>query len=163
MKTEKQKKIIIAMDFNPTAHKVAKLGYLLAKSMGAKVILLHVMADELYYTPYSLLEPYPTTGSFGISPKEAAFSTENTLDKAINRFLEKTKEELGDETIECLSVQGDFADSILHTATKMKVDLIVMGSHSRRWLENIIMGSVTETVLRHTSIPLYIIPTKKHN
>jgi nucleotide-binding universal stress UspA family protein len=37
-----------------------------------------------------------------------------------------------------------------------------MGSHSRKWLENIVMGSVTEKVLHHTSIPLFIIPTK-HN
>jgi len=40
-------------------------------------------------------------------------------------------------------------------------DFIVLGSHSRKWLENIVMGSVTENVLRKTSIPLLIIPTKK--
>lgn len=161
MKTEKQKKIIIALDFNPTAHKVAKTAYLLAKSMGAHVTLVHVMADEGYYTPYSLLQPYPSTGSMGVSLQEAAFTTENTLEKAITKFLEKTKEDLGDEAIECLTVTGNCAESILSTATKLKADIIVMGSHSRRWLENIIMGSVAESVLRHTTIPLYIIPTKK--
>jgi len=36
-----------------------------------------------------------------------------------------------------------------------------MGSHSQKWLENIIMGSVTKEVLRKTTIPLFIIPTKK--
>jgi nucleotide-binding universal stress UspA family protein len=36
-----------------------------------------------------------------------------------------------------------------------------MGSHSQKWLENIIMGSVTEKVLHHTSIPIFIIPTKQ--
>jgi len=45
----------------------------------------------------------------------------------------------------------------------LHADIIVMGSHSRRWLENIVMGSVTEEVLHHTSIPLFIIPTKKHS
>jgi nucleotide-binding universal stress UspA family protein len=35
-----------------------------------------------------------------------------------------------------------------------------MGSHSRRWLEKILMGSVTETVLHKTTIPLFIVPTK---
>jgi nucleotide-binding universal stress UspA family protein len=38
-----------------------------------------------------------------------------------------------------------------------------MGSHSQKWLENIIMGSVTQEVLRKTNIPLFIIPTKKHD
>ncbi|MFZ4058230.1 MAG: universal stress protein [Ferruginibacter sp.] len=39
---------------------------------------------------------------------------------------------------------------------------MVMGSHSSRWLENILLGSITEKVLRHTFTPLFIIPTKKH-
>jgi len=38
-----------------------------------------------------------------------------------------------------------------------------LGTHSQRWLENIIMGSVAEKVLHHTKIPLLIIPTKKHD
>jgi nucleotide-binding universal stress UspA family protein len=45
----------------------------------------------------------------------------------------------------------------------MKADVIVIGSHSRKWLENIVMGSVTEKVLHHTSIPLLIVPTRKNN
>jgi nucleotide-binding universal stress UspA family protein len=45
----------------------------------------------------------------------------------------------------------------------MKADVIVIGSHSRKWLENIVMGSVTEKVLHHTSIPLLIVPTKKRD
>jgi len=43
----------------------------------------------------------------------------------------------------------------------MHEDIIVMGSHSRRWFDEILMGSVTETVLHNTSVPLFIIPTKK--
>ncbi len=58
--------------------------------------------------------------------------------------------------------EGDFADSILVTAKEMHADIIVMGSHSRRWLEGILMGSVTEKVLHHTSIPVCIIPTKQN-
>ncbi len=45
-------------------------------------------------------------------------------------------------------------------AKEQHADIIVMGSHSRRWLENILMGGVTEKVLHHTTIPLFIVPTK---
>lgn len=55
------------------------------------------------------------------------------------------------------------AKSILKTAKDLHTDIIVMGSHSRRWLEEILMGSVTEKVLQLTAIPLFIVPTKKHN
>jgi nucleotide-binding universal stress UspA family protein len=36
-----------------------------------------------------------------------------------------------------------------------------MGSHSRKWLDNIIMGSTAKDVLEETSLPLFIIPTRK--
>jgi nucleotide-binding universal stress UspA family protein len=68
---------------------------------------------------------------------------------------------LGDKTIQTIVKEGDFADSILATAKELKADVIVIGSHSRKWLENVVMGSVTEKVLHNTLIPLLIVPTKK--
>ena len=56
--------------------------------------------------------------------------------------------------------EGEFAQSILEVANEQNVDLIVMGSHSKRWLEKIVMGSVTEKVLSKTTIPLFIIPIR---
>jgi nucleotide-binding universal stress UspA family protein len=38
-----------------------------------------------------------------------------------------------------------------------------MGSHSQKWLEKILMGSVTEKVLKYTEIPLLVVPTGKHD
>ena len=45
MKTFKMKKVLIALDYDPTAQKVAETGFSLAKTMGAEVILLHVISD----------------------------------------------------------------------------------------------------------------------
>jgi len=50
---------------------------------------------------------------------------------------------------------------ILQTSDEIKADCIVMGSHSQKWLENILIGSVAEEVLRKTTIPLFVVPTKK--
>jgi nucleotide-binding universal stress UspA family protein len=86
-----------------------------------------------------------------------------SLKKASKQFLEKSKQHLGDKTIQTLVEEGDFAESILKTAKDLHVDIIVIGTHSRKWLENIVIGSVTEKVLNNTSLPLFIIPTKKHN
>jgi nucleotide-binding universal stress UspA family protein len=83
------------------------------------------------------------------------------LKKASLHFLDQSKHHLGDKKIQTMVKEGDFADAILETAKEVHADIIVMGSHSRKWLENIVMGSVTEKVLHHTSIPLFIIPTKK--
>jgi nucleotide-binding universal stress UspA family protein len=153
------KKVMIALDYDPTAQKVAESGFSIAKSMKADVILLHVLADPVYY---SSIEYSPITGFNGfIDSGPFQFNTVDALKKASQHFLDKVKHHLGDETIQTQVKEGDFSESILKTAKEIHADIIVMGSHSRRWLDEILMGSVTEKVLHHTTLPLLIIPTKK--
>jgi nucleotide-binding universal stress UspA family protein len=83
------------------------------------------------------------------------------LKKASLNYLDNTKQHLHDESIQVLVKEGNIAETILETAQSLHADAIVIGSHSRKWLEKILMGSVTEEVLRQSSIPMFIIPTKK--
>jgi nucleotide-binding universal stress UspA family protein len=161
MKTNKMKKVLIALDYNPTAQKVAESGFSLAKTLGAEVILLHVISDPVYY---SSTEYSPIMGFIGYKDNgPMQLNSVDALKKVSQQFLDKSKNHLGDKTIQTLVEEGDYAESILKTAKDLHADIIVMGTHSRKWLENIVMGSVTEKVLNHTTVPLFIIPTKKHN
>jgi nucleotide-binding universal stress UspA family protein len=158
MKENKWKKVLIALDYDPTAQKVAEKGFSMAKAMNAKVILLHVILDPKFYysTEYS-----PIMGLGGnMDMNSSLLDTEEGLKKASQHFLDKTKLHLGDETIQTLVKEGHFADSILEAANEVKADIIVLGSHSHRWLEDILLGSVSESVIRDTDIPLFLIPTK---
>jgi nucleotide-binding universal stress UspA family protein len=150
-------KVLIALDYDPTAQKVAEKGYLLSKTMKAEVILLHVIGSSNYY---SSLEYSPIMGFSGFT-NTGLLETfdEKVLKDTSMDFLDKTKQHLDDDTIQTYIAEGDFADSILETAKELAVDIIVMGSHSRRWLDKILMGSVTEKVLAHSTIPLFIVPT----
>ena len=153
------KKVLIAIDFDPSAQTVAETGYSLAKSMNAEVILLHIIGDMNYY---SSLEYSPIMGYTGfISPESPNFAAIENIIEASKKFLEKSKKHLGDDTIQTVVEEGDVADVILKTATKLHADVIVVGTHSRRGLEKILMGSVAEKVFHHTSLPLFIIPTRK--
>jgi nucleotide-binding universal stress UspA family protein len=154
------KKVLIALDYNPTAQKVAEAGFAMAKAMEAGVVLLHVISDPIYYSSVEYSPIMGFNGYMDMGPLQ--MGSVDGLIKASQNYLDKSKQHLGDNSIETLVKEGDFADSILKTAKAVHADLIVMGSHSRKWLENIVMGSVTEKVLHHTSIPLLIIPTKKH-
>jgi nucleotide-binding universal stress UspA family protein len=155
MKTNKKKKVLIALDYDPTAQKVAEAGFAMAKAMEAEVILLHVMVDPTLYTT--------TYANMGVWQLDRPYTLETFEHLKTNSryFLEKAKLHLADPSIEIVQKEGDFARSILETAKELSVDIIVMGSHSQKWLENILMGSVTEEVLRKTTIPMYIVPTKK--
>jgi len=152
------KKVLIALDYDPTAKKVAEVGFEFAQTMGAEVILIHVISDPVYYssTDYSPIMGF--TGYLNTDPLQ--LNTIEVLKTASLNFLDKTRKHLGDNTIQTVVEEGDFAESIIKTAKKLHVDMIVLGSHSQKWLENIVMGSVTEEVLRQSTIPLFIIPTK---
>ena len=159
MKKDNLKRVLIAIDYDPTAQKVAEVGFSFAKAMNAEITLLHVISDPVYYssTEYSPIMGF--SGFMDTNPIQSG-SIEGVKQAAL-LFLDRTRHHLGDKSIRILTKEGDFADSILIAAKEIHADFIILGSHSRKWLENIVMGSVTEKVLRHTSIPLFIIPTKR--
>jgi nucleotide-binding universal stress UspA family protein len=149
MKTNKINKVLIALDYDPTAIKISEVGFTFAKAMNAEIVLVHVIVDLVAYSLTYL----------NMGPLQLESVME--LKDASEQFLQKTKIHLGDLTIKTVVKEGDFAECILATAEELDVDVIVMGSHSRKWLENIVMGSVTEEVLRKTTVPMFIVPTKK--
>jgi len=148
MKKDKITKVLIALDYDVTSKKVAGEGYLLAKSMGAETILLHVISElPVYYSESNYTHEYKV-------------DLLGDLKVTTQTFLDKAKKQLGDEAVQTVLKEGEIADTILKTAKEMDVDIIVVGSHSRKWLENII-GSQAEDVLTNSPIPVLIVPIKK--
>ncbi|MBK7215200.1 MAG: universal stress protein [Bacteroidales bacterium] len=98
MKTLKISKVLIAIDYDPTAQKVAETGFSLAKSMKAHCILLHVISDMAYYssTEYSPIMGFD--GFLNIWPAQEA--SIESLKNATMLFLEKSKIHLGDPDIQ---------------------------------------------------------------
>ena len=66
MKTIKRNTVLIALDYNPTAQKVADTGYSIAKAMGAECILIHILASPIIYTSidYDPIMGFSGFGSF---------------------------------------------------------------------------------------------------
>jgi nucleotide-binding universal stress UspA family protein len=153
------KNILITLDYDPTAQKVAEIGYSLAENRDTAITLLHVIADPSYYGS-SVYDPVMGFGGYTdldfLGPDIVAELKKTSLD-----FLATCKKHLGNDGIATMVKEGSIAATILEVADEIHADAIVMGSHSKRWLENLLMGSVTEHVLHHSIIPLLIIPTKK--
>ena len=153
------KKILIAVDYDPSAQNIAEKGYELASAMNASVILLHVVSDPTYYSSlnYSPIMGFDSFSNLDVVQAGAADSLKN----AAQNYLDKTREFLGGSNITTVIKEGDFGDGILEAAAETGAHIIVMGTHSRRGIDKILMGSVAEKVLRHSTIPLFIIPKKK--
>ena len=159
IKNANMKKILIALDYDPTAQKVAETGYELAKAMNATTILLHVTSDVTQYA-YLDYSPIMGFGGFGAA-NTLEKDTDGQLKKVAEQYLAGSKKHLGDDKIQTMVRSGVFGETILTTATELKVNIIVMGTHGRRGLEKVLVGSVAENVLHHSTIPIMIIPTRE--
>jgi nucleotide-binding universal stress UspA family protein len=152
------KNILIALDYSPTAQRVAETGYKLAKAMNARTILLHVVADSTYYSSlkYSPILGFDNFSNINIVQAD----TDEQLKIASYKYLDKLKQLLGDDTIQTVIKNGECGETILSAATELNAEIVVMGTHSRRGFEKMLLGSIAEDVLRHSLIPLFVIPIK---
>jgi nucleotide-binding universal stress UspA family protein len=153
------KKILIALDYARSAQEVAEMGYSIGKAMNGEVILLHVMEDIAYYSTPGYM-PIIGFSNFNHTDFLEMIDVEG-LKKAGMHFMDRMKDHLGDDNIETIIEEGEVADIVIKTAHNMNVDIIVIGSRSRNWLEKVFIGSTAVKVLDHTTIPLLIIPVKE--
>lgn len=152
------KRVLIAIDYNPTAQKVAESGYSMAKAMGAEIYLVHVVT----YSENYFAKGYPAIMGFDgyIGVDTSHSNLVESVKQSSHDFLDQVKNHLFDKDIHVIVKEGNAAKSILEIAKELSVDMIVMGSHSQKWLAKVIMGSTTENVLNETDTSLLIVPTK---
>ena len=150
------KKVLIAIDYNPNSEKVANYGYELAKTLGAQVCLIHVLADINYYGV-----TYPTfLGYEGYSEMQVDLNVASQLREVAKNYLETVAEHLNDPEITTHMAQGSTAKALLDYSKEWNADLIVMGTHSHSVLEKVLMGTTASHILEKTKIPVYMIPIK---
>jgi len=150
------KKVLIALDYNPGAQRIAETGYELSKALNAQTILLHVISSATYYSSlnYSPIVGFDSSSNLDVVQTDSIEKVKGLA----QIYLDKSKRLLGDKAIQTIVKEGDFGETILQTAREFKADLIIMGTHKHKGLDRILMGSIVENVLQHTDIPLLIIP-----
>jgi nucleotide-binding universal stress UspA family protein len=65
----------------------------------------------------------------------------------------------GDPAVSEASSLGDVSDIVLKAAAEFNADLLVMGTHGRRGVQRLILGSVAEGCVRQSTIPVLLIPS----
>jgi nucleotide-binding universal stress UspA family protein len=66
----------------------------------------------------------------------------------------------GDFKVWLFTEEGNPYEAILRVAKEWEADLIVLGTHGRTGLSHLLIGSVAEKVIRHSTIPIFIVPIK---
>jgi nucleotide-binding universal stress UspA family protein len=147
------KKILIAIDYNPSAEKVAESGYALAKAMNAEVTLVHVISEPAYYAG-----EYPPIMGYQGGYTEGTIASINDIKKEAKAFLAAAVKYLGDNSIKTKVIAGETVDSILKYSRTRKFDMIAIGSHTHKGLERLFVTDVAAHLLKHSKIQLFIIP-----
>ena len=139
--------ILLPVDGSSSARLATEKAAGLAKAFGSRVTAIYV------------IDPYPFTGvgsdfAYGQSQYiSAATSEANTALHAAQEALSKAGVNVATAVVEGHVI----AKGILQTAANSGADLIVMGSHGRRGLEKLILGSVTQRVVSQAHVPVLVV------
>jgi nucleotide-binding universal stress UspA family protein len=143
------KKILLATDASKDAEKAALIASDIANSTGSELHVLHVgNTKDFHVAPGAEQSFSPRTVSLG----EVREKAEKTLEQAV-----KQVEEAGGTVAQAHLRSGDPDDEILRFCDEQGgFGLIVMGSRGLTRIKRVVMGSVSESVVRHAHCPVLV-------
>jgi len=144
------KNILIATDGSVLAEKAVSHGISLAKSVSAKVTALIVESPfNVYDVPESRIRQMSEAFA------QHAQHTKAHAASVLNHVADVAK--AAGVSCETLQLEHNHPyDAIIATANERNCDLIVMASHGRSGMAALLLGSVTNKVLTHTTIPVLV-------
>lgn len=141
------KKLLVPLDGSPTGQAALLNAIDLAKCFGAGLVVVSV------YDPFPFIVAGPDYGYAQLQYVEAV----RTETSAIVRSGKEQAEAAG-LVVESLVIDAAKTwRAILDAAQSCHADLIVMGSHGRSGLDKLVMGSVVQRVLQHTTLPVLVV------
>jgi nucleotide-binding universal stress UspA family protein len=135
--------ILVACDGSEASTEAGRFSLELARAEGADVVFCTVVDPNV--TRWSRAE-------YGYDPDH--FMT--TVAREAIQLLEHTLDEAASTGVPTRSLlrYGDACGELLESARDVKADLIVLGTHGRRGLGRLFLGSVAESVLRRSAVPV---------
>ena len=142
------RKILVPVDGSPTAQQGLQEAIKLAKATGAKLRIVYVVNEFVFDARYL------TQQTFEMLLEARRADGLSILDDA-QKLVRQAQVEFTTALIE--TVAGRVSDLILAAARECSADLIVMGTHGRRGLSRLVLGSDAEMVLRSSPVPVLFV------
>lgn len=140
--------VLVALDGSEVAESILPMVATFAKRLSLPVVLFRA-----YHIPYSVY-----AGEEGYSAINFDDLVAEARDEARDYLEKKVAElkKLGVEKVSCVAREGLSADEIIKIGHEAPGNLIAMCSHGRSGVKRWVLGSVTETVVRHSSDPVLV-------
>ena len=141
------KHILVPVDGSETSMQALTKAAGLAKAFGSELTAVYV------------LDPYPFTGvGADFAYGQAQYLSAATAEA--NNTLEAVKKQMDEAGVAVKTMVGEghaVHEGIVRVGDAVGADLIVMGSHGRRGLEKLVLGSVAQRVLSTARIPVLVV------
>ncbi len=141
-------KIMITTDMSKDKEIIIREGLIVAKKMQADVELLAIINKNLDFMPADI---------------GMAFADQWEARKyMVQKELEVIKTAYPDVDIHIVVFVGDPQKAIIERAIEIEASIIVIGTHGRTGLSHLLMGSTAEYVIRHSPIPVLVLPLNNY-
>ena len=139
-------KILVPIDFSEHSKKALTYAKEIANSYGANLQLLHVIEDTIH-------------PAFSLSGKSSIFDLVPGIEEDCRRRIERLIQETGvsKENTEIVVKGGQAANDIIKFAKDNSSDLVVIATHGLTGIEHLLLGSVTEKVVRMAPCPVFTV------
>lgn len=145
-------RILLPTDFSEPAKQALQYAMELADRFAAELHLLHIVREVVY--------PLPDASTSWTLP---VTNQQPEIDAAIKRLQEiPGSEYAGQRRFVRTAEVGNPSENIVKYADKLKIDLIVIGTHGHTGLSHLLLGSVAEKVVRLATCPVLTVHPKGH-
>jgi len=143
-------KLLVPTDFSETAAEAEAQAVILARGLGAEIVLLHVAVETPLYNE----------GPFGIDTREVYEAQRRWADETLEQRAAALRAQ--GITTRWLRRAGVPFREIVETAAAEHADLIVIGTHGRTGLNWLLLGSVADRVIRLAPCPVVAVRQREH-
>jgi nucleotide-binding universal stress UspA family protein len=137
-------RLLIAVDLSPESEKVIGVARRLALATGAQVFVVHCA------------EPDPDLVGYDRDEVAERFHYDHA---AVQDCAEQLRAEGVDAT--ALMIHGPIVETMLNEAERLKPELLIVGSHCRGVVYDMLLGSDSANIVRQTEIPVLLVPTRR--
>lgn len=152
--------ILYATDLGENTRPVFRLAVSQARRYDARLLMLHVV-EPLGTTGTAIIANYLSGETAEKINREGAREVLEIMKKRLDTYCREELASFGlDRTpvTEILVATGNPSEEILEIAKKYKADMIVMGTSTRSFFGNAVMGTTARRVSRHSEIPVLLVP-----
>jgi nucleotide-binding universal stress UspA family protein len=142
-------RVLCPTDFSETSAHAIDLAVTIARWYNARVAAVHVVDDGVIAPEFGS----PTGGTLDAALEGLRAATASSVSAASSTGLE----------VDVFVDVGPPAARILDRAAALPADVIVMGTHGRGGFQHLLLGSVTERVLRTAVCPVITVPPRLHS